>query len=254
MTATLGPAILGPAQAPPFDVAETDRLLTTTRSVRRRLDLERPVPREVVQEALEVAVQAPTANNHQNWRWLVITDPAVKERIAEMISTSWTFHRNDMWTNAGRRRNNRQARKNYDSAEALVETIGRVPVLVMPCVLGRPPDIEAINTAWDRRMADKVPEDPGHLVQHGPMRASIFYGSIFPAIWSFQLALRSRGLGSTITCMHVPHERQVGELLGIPTGVTQVCLIPVAYTLGTEFRPADRYGAHERTYWERWEA
>ncbi len=238
----------------PFDVTETDRLLTTTRSVRRRLDLDRPVPREVVEEALEVAVQAPTANNHQNWRWLVITDAAVKEKLAELTLTSWQFHRNDMWTNAGRRRNNSQARRNYESAEALVETIVRVPVLVIPCVLGRPPDVTAINAAWDDRMSGKDADDPGHLVQHGWMRASIFYGSIFPAVWSFQLALRSRGLGSTITCMHVPHERQVGELLGIPTGVTQVCMIPVAYTVGTEFRPADRYSAKERTYWERWEA
>ncbi|GAA3829146.1 nitroreductase family protein [Sphaerisporangium flaviroseum] len=238
----------------PFDVAETDRLLTTTRSVRRRLDLDRPVPREVVEEALEVAVQAPTANNHQNWRWLVISDPGVKETIAELMLTSWHFHRNDMWTNAGRRRNDGQARRNYESAQVLTETIAKVPLLVIPCVLGRPPDIEGINAAWDLRMADKVADDPGHMVRHGPMRASIFYGSIFPAIWSFQLALRSRGLGSTITCMLVPHERRLGELLGIPSGVTQVCMIPVAYTIGTEFRPAGRAGAKERTYWERWEA
>ncbi len=237
-----------------FDVTETDRLLTTTRSVRRRLDLDRPVPREVVEEALEIAVQAPTANNHQNWRWLVISDPDVKEKIAEMTRASWLFHRNDVWTNAGRRRNTAQARRNNESVVALDETIARVPILVIPCVLGRPPDMEAIDAAWRERMATKPPEDPGHHVRLGPMRASIFYGSIFPAIWSFQLALRSRGLGSTITCMHIPHERQVGELLGIPTGVTQVCMIPVAYTVGTDFRPADRVGAKERTYWERWEA
>jgi nitroreductase len=237
---------------PPFDVAETDRLLTTTRSVRRRLDLERPVPREVVQEALEVAVQAPTANNHQNWRWLVISDQAVKERLAEMIRSSWGFHRNDIWTQAGRRRNDAQARKNYASAEMLTESIASVPILVIPCVLGRPPEIAEINAAWRERMADKDEDDPGHLIQHGETRASIYYGSIFPAIWSFQLALRSRGLGSTVTCLHVPHERQVGRLLGIPSGVLQVCMIPVAYTLGTDFRPADRYKAKERTYWERW--
>jgi nitroreductase len=237
---------------PPFDVAETDRLLTTTRSVRRRLDLDRPVPPEIVREALEVAVQAPTANNHQNWRWLVITEPAVKAKLAEMIRSSWTFHRNDIWTNAGRRRNDARAKRNDASALALTETLEAAPVLVIPCVLGRPPDIAAINEAWRVRMADKVAEDPGHLVRHGETRASIFYGSIFPAIWSFQLALRSRGLGSTITCLHVPHEREVGRLLGIPSGVTQVCMIPVAYTLGTDFRPAERYSAEERTYWERW--
>lgn len=236
----------------PFDVAETDRLLTTTRSVRRRLDLTRPVPREVVMEALQVAVQAPTANNHQNWRWLVITEQGTRTKLAELIRSSWTFHRNDIWTNAGRRRNDTGARRNYASALALTETLASVPVLVIPCVLGRPPDIGAINAAWRERMRDKDAADPGHQVRHGETRASIFYGSIFPAIWSFQLALRSRGLGSTITCLHVPHERAVASLLGIPSGVTQVCMIPVAYTLGTDFRPADRYSAEERTYWERW--
>ncbi|MCK2216242.1 nitroreductase family protein [Actinomadura sp. ATCC 31491] len=245
-------AVRAPETGTPFDVAETDRLLTTTRSVRRRLDLERPVPREVIQEALQVAVQAPTANNHQNWRWLVLTEPATKAQLAELIRSSWQFHLNDIWTRAGRRRHDAQARRNHASAQALTETIAAVPALVIPCVLGRPPDITAINEAWRRRMADKVAEDPGHLVQHGETRASIFYGSIFPAVWSFQLALRSRGLGSTITCLHVPHEREVGRLLGIPSGVTQVCMIPVAYTVGTDFRPADRYSAKERTYWERW--
>ncbi|MEV4888682.1 nitroreductase family protein [Nonomuraea sp. NPDC055795] len=238
----------------PFDVTETDRLLTTTRSVRRRLDLDRPVPREVVEEALEIAIQAPSANNHQNWRWMVVTDDGVKDRIAELTSLSWQFHRMDMWTNAGRRRTDRQARKNYESAQALAEAIARVPVLVIPCVLGRPPDISAIDEAWRRRMATKEDDDPGHRSTHGSMRASIFYGSIFPAIWSFQLALRSRGLGSTITCLHVAHEGPVGELLGIPSGVTQVCMIPVAYTVGTDFRPADRVSAKERTFWERWES
>ncbi|MGW0591215.1 nitroreductase family protein [Streptosporangium sp. NPDC002607] len=239
---------------PPFDVPETDRLLTTTRSVRRRLDLDRPVPREVVEEALEVAVQAPTANNQQHWRWLVVTEPAIKEKLAELMRVSWNFHRNDVWTSAGRRRNSEAARRNNASVVALAEGIARVPVLVIPCVLGRPPDIAAIDAAWERQMAAKPAEDTGHEVRLGAMRASTFYGSIFPAIWSFQLALRSRGLGSTITCMHVPFERQVGELLNIPSGVTQVCMVPVAYTIGTDFRPAKRYRARERTYWEGWQA
>ncbi|AUS77262.1 nitroreductase [Actinoalloteichus sp. AHMU CJ021] len=240
------------ADPPPFDVAETDRLLTTTRSVRRRLDLDRPVPPEVVEEALQVAVQAPTANNHQNWRWLVLTDPSVKQRLATLIEPAWEFQRDEAWTKAGRRRNDPQARRNNASARTLATTLARIPVLVLPCVLGPPPDIAAVDAEWARRIAHKPADDPGHSVRLGPLRASTYYGSIFPAIWSFQLALRSRGLGSTITCTHLPYERQVAELLGIPAGVSQICLIPVAYTRGTDFRPADRYPARKRTFWEGW--
>ncbi|SES40897.1 nitroreductase family protein [Lentzea albida] len=238
----------------PFDVLETDRLLTTTRSVRRRLDLDRPVPRAVIEEALEVAVQAPTANDQQNWRWVVLTEQAVKDRLAELFDISWQFHQKEVWTRSGRRRNTPQARKNNDSAAALAETIARVPALVIPCVLGRPPDIGAIDAEWLGATGTRNLGTWQEGVRIGAMRASNFYGSIFPAIWSFQLALRSRGLGSTITCMHLPFERQVGELLGIPAGVTQVCLVPVAYTIGTDFRPAKRVPAKERTSWERWQA
>lgn len=242
----------------PFDIAETDRLLTTTRSVRRRLDLTRPVPRAVIEEALEVAVQAPTANDQQNWRWLVITEQDVKDQLAELFDISWQFHQKEVWTGAGRRRNAPQARKNNASAAALAESIAKVPVLVIPCVLGRPPDIGAIDAQWagDPRVRTGRADhgDTVESVRIGAMRASNFYGSIFPAIWSFQLALRSRGLGSTITCMHLPFERLVGDLLGIPAGVTQICMVPVAYTVGTDFRPAKRHAARERTCWERWQA
>ncbi|MEU7478386.1 nitroreductase family protein [Lentzea sp. NPDC042327] len=238
----------------PFDVLETDRLLTTTRSVRRRLDLDRPVPRAVIEEALEIAVQAPTANDQQNWRWVVITEQAVKDQLAELFDISWQFHQKEVWTRSGRRRNNPQMRKNNASAAALAETIARVPALVIPCVLGRPPDIGAIDAEWLGSTGTRNLGTWQEGVRIGAMRASNFYGSIFPAVWSFQLALRSRGLGSTITCMHLPFERQVGELLGIPAGVTQVCLVPVAYTIGTDFRPAKRVPAKERTSWERWQA
>ncbi|WP_277209529.1 nitroreductase family protein [Isoptericola croceus] len=235
-----------------FDVSEADRLLTTTRSVRRRLDLERPVPRSVIEEALEVAVQAPNANDQQGWRWLVLTEPAVKERLGQLFDISWRFHQKETWTRSGRRRNTVQARRNTASAAALAASIRKVPALVVPCVLGRPPQIDAIDEAWahDARSERRADGEPAARI--GAMRASNFYGSIFPAVWSFQLALRARGLGSTITSMHLPFERQVGELLGIPAGVTQVCLVPVAYTVGTTFHPARRVPASERTYWERW--
>ncbi|MFC5835436.1 nitroreductase family protein [Nonomuraea insulae] len=235
-----------------FDVGEADRLLTTTRSVRRRLDLDREVPRELIEEALEVAVQAPTANNHQNWRWVVVTDVAIKARIGELTAYSWRHHRNAMM-GAGRRRHEAQARRMDESVARFTENVGRIPVLVLPCVISRPPDIRAVDEEWQRRVAS-APE--GNLIREvrlGPMRASVYYGSIYPAIWSFQLALRGRGLGSSINCMHLPFERQIGELLGIPSGVTQICMVGVGYTLGGDFHPAKRRPAKERTYWERWE-
>jgi nitroreductase len=239
----------------PFDLLETDRLLTTTRSVRKRLDLDRPVPREVIEEALEVAVQAPTANNQQNWRWLIVTEAEVKEQLAHMVMQAWRFHEREVWARSGRRRTDVQAKRNHESSKLLVENLGRVPALVIPCVLGRPPDIGEIDRQWSESHSAKLlvgTWKEGSLL--GAMRASNFYGSIYPAIWSFQLALRSRGLGSTITGMHLAFERQIGELLGIPAGVSQICLVPVAYTIGTDFRPANRHAAKERTYWERWQA
>ncbi|APU13223.1 MULTISPECIES: nitroreductase family protein [Actinoalloteichus] len=236
----------------PFDLAETDRLLSTTRSVRRRLDLDTPVPRELIEESLRLAVQAPTADNAQNWRWLVITDPETKESLAELFRRAWRFHKAEISTKSGRRRNSPQARRNEESAAALPAAVARVPALILPCVVGRPPDAATIDAEWERLNAHKPADDPAHQVRLGQLRASTFYGSIFPAIWSLQLALRSRGLGSTITCMHLPFARQAAELLGIPSGVTQVCMVPVAYTLGTNFRPAERIDAGQRTFWEGW--
>ncbi|MFI0424811.1 nitroreductase family protein [Spongiactinospora sp. 9N601] len=234
-----------------FDVGEVDRLLTTTRSVRRRLDLDRHVPRELIEEALEIAVQAPTANNHQNWRWLVLTEAAVKEQIAELAASAWRHHRNAMM-GAGRRRHAPQARRMDASVAAFTANIGRIPALVLPCVISRPPDSRAVDEQWQRQVAGAPEGDPIREVSLGPLRSSVFYGSIYPAIWSFQLALRSRGLGSSISCLHLPFERQIGRLLGIPSGVTQICMVGVGYTLGGDFHPAKRYPAKERTFWERW--
>jgi nitroreductase len=206
-----------------FDTAVTDRLLTTTRSVRKRLDLDRPVETEVVLECLQLAVQAPTGSNAQGWRWLVVTDPEKRAELGRIYSEGGA----DYLRSAAANELDPQTKRVYESAVHLSDVIGRVPVHVIPCIHGR---------------ADNAPNI---------MSASI-YGSIMPAAWSFMLALRSRGLGSAWTTLHLMKEKEAAELLGIPDNVTQVALIPVAYTVGDDFKPAKRPPIDTITYWESW--
>lgn len=210
-----------------FDLAMTDELLATTRSVRKRLDLERPVSREIITECLELAVQAPTASNTQTWRWLVIDDPDTRAALAAIYAAC----AGDYLAQAGaaaRASGDNQTAKVYDSAMWLIDNLHNVPVFVVPCVAGRP--------AADAPVL---------------MQASL-YGSIFPAVWSFQLALRARGLGSTLTTLHLMKEQESAALLGIPDDVMQVALLPVAYTRGTDFKRAARPPVSEVTHWNRW--
>lgn len=210
-----------------FDLSQTDRLLTTTRSVRKRLDLARPVPREVVLECLDVALQAPTGGNTQQWRWMVIDDPDLRAAIAELYRKMWTPYiaaRREEIAASGRGPDDAI----IDSATYLADHLHEVPVHVIPISFGR------------------LPADIDIATQAG------FYGSIIPAAWSFMLALRSRGLGSAWTTLHLAFERETADLLGIPDSVTQVALLPVAYTIGDEFKPARRKPASEVTYWNRW--
>lgn len=207
-----------------MDIATVDELLTTTRSVRKRLDLTRPVGRDVILECIQLAMQAPTASNTQNWRWLVITDADKRAAIAEIyrsIGAQYLAYAADNATDA-------QTQRVYQSAMSLTETLAEVPVHVIPCLT------ERIDTA-----------EPGI--------AAAAWASIIPAGWSFLLALRSRGLGSVWTTMHLFKEKEVAELLGIPPTVTQAALFPVAYTIGTDFRPAKRPPAETITYWDTWE-
>lgn len=216
-----------------MDLKTVDELLTTTRAVRKRLDLERPVPPDVIQECIDLAIQAPTGGNQQGWRWLVVTDPAKKKQLAEWYRDAW----NMAYANAGeeafanaRPEIAQQNRRVYGSADYLAQNLERVPVHVIPCILGALPEG---TPAW---------------------MAASFLGSIIPAVWSFQLALRSRGLGSAYTTLHLAHQKEAGELLGIPDTVTQVALVPVAYTKGSRFKPAERRPAGEITYWDAWKA
>lgn len=209
-----------------MDRGAADHLLTTTRSVRRRLDLRRPVDPRIVEECLEIAVQAPTGGNIARYHFVVVADPSKKAGVAE-------YYRKVFFDEYLARRRavtpdfpERDARFT-DSATYLAEHLHEVPVLVIPCVEARP-------------------EDKGGLAQAGA------YGNILPAAWSFMLALRARGLASAWTTLHIRYEREIGALLGIPPTVTQAALIPVAHPVGGEFHAAPRVPARERTYWDAW--
>lgn len=206
-----------------MDTAATDHLLSTTRAVRKRLDLDRPVEPEVVIECLRLAVQAPTGSNRQSWRWVVVTDPAKRAELARLYAEGGADY---LKAAAGRERDT-QTRRVYDSALYLTEILHRVPVHVIPCIHGR--------------------------TDSGPNVASAsLYGSIIPAAWSFMLALRSRGLGSVWTTLHLFREREAAALLAIPDDVTQVALLPVAYATGGGFKPATRPPVEGITYWDTW--
>lgn len=210
-----------------FDIAMTDELLATTRAVRKRLDLERPVPRDVIEACLELAVQAPTGSNSQSWRWIVVDDPDKRRALADIYRKGADAYLTQAGAEA-EKRGDAQTQRVFSSAVYLAEHLHEVPVHLIPCVEGRPP-------------ADAPPA----------MLAGL-YGSIFPAVWSFQLALRARGLGSALTTLHLLHEQEAAELLGVPDNVMQVALLPVAYTRGTEFKRAERPPISTITHWNGW--
>ncbi len=199
-----------------------DELLSTTRAVRRRLDLTRPVEREVLQECLRLAQQAPTASYSQNWHFVLVTDESRRAALAEL----W---RDVAYPYLERRpAATGQLVRIGDAVRHLAEHLHEVPVHVIPCVEGRS--------------------------EHEPAarQASIF-GSILPAAWSFMLAARARGLGSVWTTFHLRHEREAAEILGIPyEQVMQVALIPVAYTIGADFKPGRRKPLETMVHWDGW--
>ena len=187
---------------------DPDQLLTTTRSVRKRLDLERPVPLELVEEAIEVAFEAATGSNSQTWHWIVVTDADLKKRVAELYAKSFATY----YANQAPR--DETGKRVASSAQYLADVMGDVPVLV----------IGAIYTGGELPTGNQAG----------------VWGSLLPGAWSLQLALRARGLGSAWTTLHIEYEKEIAELLGIPSTVHQGVLLPVAYTKGTDFKPAPR--------------
>ena len=206
-----------------IDVSAADELLTTTRAVRRRLDLDRPVPRELVNECVAVAQQAPTGGNSQGWGFVIVDEADKRKRLAEFYRATA-----DGYLRASRdQAKDEQTTRVYDSAVYLSEVLDRVPVHVIPVIHGR------------------VDGQPNGI-------AAGLYGSIIPAAWSFMLAARARGLGTAWTTLHLFQEKETAELLGIPEDYTQVALIPLAYYTGDTFQPAKRPSADAITHWNGW--
>jgi nitroreductase len=206
---------------------QVSEALRTTRTVRKRLDLSRPVEREVVETCLEDALQAPNGSNRQVWHWILIDDPAVRRDVTQIYRDAL-----DSYAAAGvgadkpvlADRSDPKVARMSASVMHLRDHLDEVPVLVLPLVAGR---LEGASTFF---------------------QASV-WGSIIPAVWSLMLSLRSRGLGSAWTTIHLHKQAEMAELLGIPDGYTQVGLFPVAYTIGTDFGEADRRPVREVSSW-----
>jgi nitroreductase len=211
-----------------------DDVLTTTRAVRRRLDLTRPVARELIQEAVRIATQAPTGRNQQQWDFVFVDDPATRKEMADLwragLSAGNPYEQHGLPI---------PTRGSFASAEwariraslgYLIEHLHEVPVLMIPVV----------RVATRAELA----------TVHGQANS---WGSVLPATWSFMLAARERGLGTCWTIGHLAHEREMADLLGLPFDTTvQVALTPIAHTIGTDFKPARRGDDAGFSHWNRW--
>ena len=206
-----------------MDLATVDKLLTTTRSVRRRLDLTRPVDPAVIEECLELAVQAPAGGNIFRYHFMIVTDAKIRATLGDRYRQEFNVFYPPERLEARRQTEPRDV----PSWTALADRFQDVPTLIFPCVEGRP---EALP----------------------PERLAGLYGNILPMAWSLMLALRSRGVGAAWTTIVLKHEAEIAALLGIPPNLTPAACLPVAYFTGNDFKPAKRTPARERTYWNKW--
>jgi len=208
-----------------------DDVLTTTRAVRKRLDFDRPVEREVIEECLQIALQAPSGSNSQGWQWLMVTDPAKKLALADIYRANWAGYSSSVAASALATRGDgdRRSEQVYSSASYLAENLHRAPVIMVPCIAAQ---------------LDRLPT----------WAAAGAWGSILPAVWSFMLAARERGLGTVWTTVHLAKggDKQAAELLGIPDGFSHVGMFPIAYTKGTDFKPAVRLPLEPVLHWDQW--
>jgi len=243
-----GPSLWADGRPTPAERDVVDWLLTTTRANRKTLDLTRPVEPEIIEECLNLALQAPVAHNEQRWHWFVVTDETKRKAIADVYVRAW-----EAATKSDRRKvrkfasADQRADRTQDSAHWLGEHLHEVPVFVIPCQVGPRPDSDLVVGGWQHTMRIGGMPD----VDDTPLLAA-WWGSIFPAVWSFQLALRSRGLGSVVTVMHLSDEQAVADILGLPANVAQVGLLPVAYLTKTDFKPAKRAPLDTRMSWNSW--
>jgi nitroreductase len=214
-----------------MDLKTADELLTTTRSVRKRLDFSKPVDPADIERCIAIALQAPTGSNQQGWHFLIVTDLAKRKGIGDLYNKAFQLYVNapESMRPSIPKDDPRfaQTERIIDSAAYLAQHMHEAPVMVIPCIEGRV-------------------ENAGALAQ-----ASV-YGSILPAAWSFMLALRARDLGTAWTTLHLVFEHEAAKLLGIPDNITQAALFPVARYSGGSFKPAKRLPAAGRTHWNQW--
>ncbi len=223
-----------------MDLASIDHVLTTTRSVKKRLDFSRPVDPEVIQRCIEIALQSPTGVNSQGWYFLVVTDPDKRLALGEVYRRAMRDYvefqnqQPPQYPTDSLRAG--QWQRMLDASMYLNERVHEAPVHIIPC----------INT--------RVKDYP--LLFQSPTPSSFYhaslYGSILPAAWSLMLALRARGLGSAWTTVHLVYEKEAAEILDIPDTILQAALLPVAHFTGDDFRPAKRLPVEEVTYWNGW--
>ena len=210
-----------------------DEVLRTTRAIRKRLDFDRPVPREVIRECLDIAVQAPTGSNRQNWHFVVVTDEAQRNALGDLYRRSVAAAQSDVKTltriaPADTETYDAQTARVTSSAHWFFDHIQRSPGMLIPCITGR------TDGPWRMATASHV-------------------GSVIQAAWSFMLAARARGIGSVWTTVHLALEEEAAGILDIPyADVMQVALIPFGYATGNPFREATREPLDLVTHWDRW--
>jgi nitroreductase len=208
-----------------------DEVLTTTRAVRKRLDFDKPVPRELIEECLQIALQAPTGSNSQGWQWVMVDDQATKQGLADIYARNFEKYAKIAQSNSYQPGDLRYEQKDKitDSATYLTENFHRVPVIMVPCIAGN---------------LDGAPA----------FRGASAWGSLLPAVWSFMLAARERSLGTAWTTIHLMDggDAEAAALLGIPDGYTQAGMFPVAYTIGTDFKEAKRLPLDPILHWNQW--